>query len=268
MTRDIPDAGMTVLPLLLIATWPLLSMRKLVVVAPAAVELEIAKRFVPPGDPFGVPTEKSANGEVVPTPTFRPELKSVFPRAKFDANKFVLDAVVAKKFVEVAFVVVEFPTLRSERVEDENTMIPPPPFGVMSLPVEVAHFDWLMFEAERHALFEAETKPDAEAERQPVPVAKKSCVVDAFWVKRVVVVALPITDEPMFSIVAKRLVEEAVVAKKFVEVALVVVELPLMIRFAAPAPPSEEIKKVLVDERERKVSRVAEPGPIAYFPSE
>jgi hypothetical protein len=64
--------------------------------------------------------------------------------------------------------------------------MPPPPFGVMSLPVEVAHFDWLMFEAERHALFDAETSPDAEAWRQPVPVARKSWVVEAFEVKRVV----------------------------------------------------------------------------------
>ena len=240
MTRDIPDAGMTVLPLLLIATWPLLSMRKLVVVAPAAVELEIAKRFVPPGDPFGVPTEKSANGEVVPTPTFRPELKSVFPRAKFDANKFVLDAVVAKKFVEVAFVVVEFPTLRSERVEDENTMIPPPPFGVMSLPVEVAHLEFGVSPAPvKQAEPVDETRPEAEAVRQPEPVARKRFEVEAVVANRLVVVALdpvafrkvklPRIPVPRLKLVAKRLVEEAVVAKLFVVVALVVVELPLTV---------------------------------------
>jgi hypothetical protein len=101
-------------------------------------------------------------------------------------------------------------------------------FGEIARPlVEVAHFDWLMFEAVRHDEPVDDTRPLADAVRQPVPVARKSWVVDAFWVKRVVVVALPITDEPMFSIVAKRLVEEAVVVKSVVEVALVVVELPL-----------------------------------------
>jgi hypothetical protein len=49
-------------------------------------------------------------------PTF-PENHALPPLRRV-ANKFVLDAVVAKKFVEVAFVVVEFPTLRSERVEE------------------------------------------------------------------------------------------------------------------------------------------------------
>jgi hypothetical protein len=110
-------------------------------------------------------------------------------------------------------------------VDDATTRMPPPAFGVIVVPVDVAHFDWLMFEAERHALFDAETSPDAEAWRQPVPVARKSWVVEAFEVKSDVEVAFPKSEFPAVSAVAKRLVEEAVVVKLFVVVALVEVEL-------------------------------------------
>jgi hypothetical protein len=46
-----------------------------------------------------------------------------------------------------------------------------------------------MFEAERHALPVEDTRPAADAVKQPVPVARKSCVVEALVVKRDVVVA-------------------------------------------------------------------------------
>ena len=118
-------------------------------------------------------------------PSERAPVMVVAPRYALVAKRLVEEAVVAKKFVEVAFVVVEFPTLRSERVEDENTMMPPPPFGVMSLPVEVAHLEFGVV-CTAHAELLADTRPAAFAERQPVPVAKNNWVVDAFWVKRVV----------------------------------------------------------------------------------
>ena len=134
-------------------------------------------------------------------------------------------------------------------------------FGVIAnaSTLDVAHFDWLMFEAERHDEPVDDTRPDADAERQPVPVARKRFEVDAVEAKRLVVVALvpvaftkvkfwsveePVTRRfprvprpvvvrvlppserapvmvvaPRYALVAKRFVELAVVAKKFVEVA-------------------------------------------------
>jgi hypothetical protein len=215
---------------------------------PSSAALKLTRGVDPEriGVEIDPPTSSFDTGEVVPTPTFRPELKSVFPRAKFDAKRLVELAVVAKKFVEVALVVVEFPTLRSERVEDENTMMPPPPFGVMSLPVEVAHFDWLMFEAVRHDEPVDDTRPLADAVRQPVPVARKRFEVDAVVVKRLVVVALdpvaftkvklPRIPVPRLKLVAKRLVEEAVVAKVFVVVAFV----PVAFKYSMPPWSSTE----------------------------
>jgi hypothetical protein len=55
----------------------------------------------------------------------------------------------------------------------------------MSLPVEVAHLEFGVSPAPVKQVV-ADTRPAAFAERQPVPVAKNNCVVDAFWVKRVV----------------------------------------------------------------------------------
>ena len=51
---------------------------------------------------------------------------------------------------------------------------------------------------------------------------------------------------PAFKTVAKRLVEEAVVEKKFVVVALVVVELPVMVRSALIVEEALEMNPLLI----------------------
>ena len=66
----------------------------------------------------------------------------------------------------------------------------------------------------------AETKPVVSALKHPVPVARKSWVVLALVLKRFVVVAEVVVEKPTF-----RLVVEALVEKKFVVVALVPVPL-------------------------------------------
>ena len=178
------------------------------------------------------------------------------PVLKVVAKRLVEDAVVAKKFVLVAFVVVEFPTLRSERVEDENTMIPPPPFGVMSELVEVAHLEFgVVWVAQ--ALFDAETSPAAFAERQPVPVARKRFEVEAVFVKRVVEVALVVVERvavkkprvpmPRLKFVPKKLVELAVVAKKLVVVAFVPVAFREKMKSVVEASPLSVTWKSVVE---------------------
>jgi hypothetical protein len=199
-------------------------------------------------------TESLPHGVDVPMPTLFEEFtRSVLPPTLSNELKRLVElAVVAKKFVLVALVVVEFPTLRSERVEDENTMMPPPPFGVMSLPVEVAHLEFGVSPAPVKQVV-ADTRPLADDWRQPEPVARKRFEVEAVFVKRLVVVALdpvaftevklPRKPVPRLKLVEKRLVEEAVVAKVFVVVAFVPVAFPCEFHSQNTAPVEEEIWK-------------------------
>ena len=191
-------------------------------------------------------------------PSERAPVMVVAPRYALVAKRLVEEAVVAKKFVEVAFVVVEFPTLRSERVEDENTMIPPPPFGVMSLPVEVAHLEFGVSPAPvKQAEPVDETRPEAEAVRQPEPVARKRFEVEAVFVKRVVEVALVVVERvavkkprvpmPRLKFVPKKLVELAVVAKKLVVVAFVPVAFREKMKSVVEASPLSVTWKSVVE---------------------
>ncbi len=63
------------------------------------------------------------------------------PIPRFEVKRLVLEAVVAKRLVDVALVVVPNVEEREEIVEEARTMMPPAPLGVMVVPVDVAHLE-------------------------------------------------------------------------------------------------------------------------------
>src|SRR3989344_75572 len=137
-------------------------------------------------------TESLLVGAVVPMPTFLLESTTspVPPTVRSEEKRLVELAVVEKRFVVVALVVVEFPEMvRLAEIVDEAWEMKPLP--KISL-VEV----------------ELPSVPGVQAKASPPPQP----------------VHVPTESVPMLPEVAKRLVEEAVVLKKFVEVAEVVVE--------------------------------------------
>jgi hypothetical protein len=126
----------------------------------------------------------------------------------------------------------------------------------MSLPVEVAHLEFGVV-CTAHAELLADTRPDADALKQPVPVARKRFEVEAVVAKRVVVVALVVVERvavkkprvptPRLKFVANRFVELAVVAKKLVVVALVPVAFREKMKSVVEATPLSVTWKSVVE---------------------
>jgi hypothetical protein len=143
------------------------------------------------------PTVNRASGEGSPTPTFPAELttRAFDPTVRSDERRFVLEAVVAKKFVVVADVPVAVVKVKDWRVEEALATM----FCAVRVPVRVCV--------------------------PPLAVVKNRFVVEPVVAKKFVVVAfVPVAlANRMFE--KLRLEPVRFVAKKLVEVAEVVVPL-------------------------------------------
>jgi hypothetical protein len=150
-----------------------------------------------------------------------------FPAFRMVANRFVEEAVVANEFVEVALVVVALSPVKFCSVEDARERKPP-------VKVESPVTDR-----------EPRVPTDVRDEERTFEAKVAPVSVPAGAVPVMFPVRLPV------ALVKKRLVVDAVVAKKFVEVALVVVEFPEMTRLALIVDEAWTMMPLLVEVGER-----------------
>jgi hypothetical protein len=127
-----------------------------------------------------------------------------------------------KRFVEVALVVVPLATLKLVMVEEEKTMMPPPPLGVTSELVEVAHFEFGVLVSVTQAL--RPTKPAVMVKQPSAKESTRNWEVEATPLTvRAVEEAKEVTRR-----VSERLVPVALVLVEFTMLKLVMVEEALL----------------------------------------